>query len=61
MNDHEPIDPEALLAMAAEMTVWASPGLVVDDFRPDIGALAVLTVAPSLSALSAAVVGSMSL
>jgi hypothetical protein len=26
--------------MVAEMTVWASPGLIVDDFHPDIGALA---------------------
>jgi hypothetical protein len=27
--------------MVAEMTVWASPGLIVDDFHPDIGALAI--------------------
>jgi hypothetical protein len=47
MSDDEPIDPEALLAMVAEMTVWASPGLVVDDFHPDLRALAILTVAPS--------------
>jgi hypothetical protein len=47
MGDDEPIDPEALLAMVAEMTVWASPGLAVDDFHPDLGALAILTVAAS--------------
>jgi hypothetical protein len=47
MSDDEPIDPEALLAMVAETTVRASPRLVVGEFHPRIGAMAVLTVVPS--------------
>jgi hypothetical protein len=60
MSDDEPIDPEALLAMVAETTVRASPGLVVGEFHPRIGAMAVLTSCRPLSALSAAAMSAMS-
>ncbi len=39
-------DPEAL---ASGVTIRAAPGVVVDDARPDLGAVAVLTAVPSIT------------
>jgi hypothetical protein len=39
-------DPEAL---ASGVTIWAAPGVVVDDDRPDLGTVAVLTAVPSIT------------
>lgn len=39
-------DPEAL---ASGVTIWAAPAVVVDDARPDLGAVAVLTAVPSIT------------
>jgi len=41
-----PLDPDSF---AAGVTIWASPGLVTDPARPDLGSIAALTVLPSLS------------
>jgi hypothetical protein len=41
-----PLDPDLL---AAGVTIWASPGLVTDPARPDLGSIAALTVLPSLT------------
>jgi hypothetical protein len=41
-----PIDPELAAALDRAMTISASPALVEDDTRPDIGPIAVLTMAP---------------
>jgi hypothetical protein len=43
----EGIDAESL---GEELTIWASPGVVSDVGRPDLGEVSVLTCVPSLSA-----------
>jgi hypothetical protein len=35
--------------LAESLTIWASPGLVTDTARPDLGSIPALTVVPSLS------------
>jgi hypothetical protein len=49
VNGGYPIDPELAAALEGAMTISASPALVEDDTRPDIGPVAVLTMAPSIS------------
>jgi hypothetical protein len=44
----DPADPAEVFP--GGLTIWASPGLVTDLSRPDLGAIAALTVVPSLSA-----------
>lgn len=49
MSSGYPIDPELAAVLDAAMTIAASPGLVEDHTRPDIGPIAVLTMTPSIS------------
>jgi hypothetical protein len=49
MSGGYPIDPELAAALDGAMTISASPALVEDDTRPDIGPVAVLTMAPSIT------------
>jgi hypothetical protein len=48
MTNGDPTDPAEVFP--GGLTIWASPGLVTDLTRPDLGAIAALTVVPSLSA-----------
>jgi hypothetical protein len=47
MSSGDPIDPAG---MADELTIWASPGVIDDPARPDLGPIAVLTLVPSITA-----------
>lgn len=49
MTNDEPIDPDLAAALDDEkLTLWASPGLLDDPDRPDLGQLAVLALVPSI-------------
>jgi hypothetical protein len=47
MSSGDSIDPADL---ADELTIWASPGVIDDPARPDLGPIAVLTLVPSITA-----------
>jgi SAM-dependent methyltransferase len=49
MSSGDPIDPELAAALEEATTLWASPSLIEDPARPDIGPVAVLTMTPSLT------------
>jgi hypothetical protein len=49
MSSGDPIDPDLAAALEEETTLWASPSLIDDHARPDIGPVAVLTMTPSLT------------
>ncbi|MGH3611183.1 MAG: hypothetical protein ACRDRK_00885 [Pseudonocardia sp.] len=47
MSSGDPTDPTDL---ADELTIWASPGVIADPARPDLGSIAVLMLVPSITA-----------
>ncbi|MGH3569238.1 MAG: hypothetical protein ACRDRH_25080 [Pseudonocardia sp.] len=47
MSSGDPIDPAE---PADELTIWASPGVIDDPARPDLGPIAVLMLVPSITA-----------
>jgi hypothetical protein len=49
MSGGYPIDPQLAAALEEAMTISASRALVEDDTRPDIGSVAVLTMAPTVT------------
>ena len=49
MSSGYPIDPKLAAALEGAMTISASPGMVEDHTRPDIGPVAMLTMPPSIS------------
>jgi hypothetical protein len=49
MSSGYPIDPKLAAALEGAMTISASPGMVEDHTRPDIGPVAMLTMSPSIS------------
>ncbi len=46
MSSGDPIDPADL---ADVLTIWASPGIIEDPARPDLGPVAVLTLVPQMT------------
>lgn len=47
MSKDGPFDPDGF---PAELTIWATPGVVLDAARSDLGTVAVLTAVPSITA-----------
>lgn len=49
MSTVEPPDPELVAALSEAITLWGTPGLLEDPDRPDLGALALLALVPTIT------------
>lgn len=49
MSTVEPPDPELVGALSEAITLWGTPGLLEDPDRPDLGALALLALVPTIT------------